>query len=763
MKFILFIFTLYCTSLCVAQNVIKGKVKTEDNSPLQGCNVLLLQANEIMGGTVTDKKGNFELKDVPSGEYICKISMVGFKTVKHSFVLSKNVRLSHFVLREDTVLLSEVIVAGDKRDITQEKAGMTTYFLTERSKKTSDVFEALREVPRLVINTSTRSIKLDDGRIPLLLVNGIKRPIDSLDPELLESIDVIDNPSTRYMADESNQAILNVKVKRKGVKPYFNGNTYTKYMPNFLFGVSGLSTELGTEKFSLYANGQHWFFNNDDSETFSESYSENIHRSVNGNRRYNGSSYYLNTGGDYIFSSKNYAAFSFKFIGNPSENDTQAEGMIEDLPNSEKSTLFVKNLTSNKYKTLTSNLYYKHKFKSNRTLDFEGNYTYSFSSSEGERSDLSELYTYYSQINMDNNRHYGNLNINYSDLINGKYKLEIGSSANYTKTNIDDLTDKWKVYEHKKWKEYVYIGMDNNHATSRFYYAISIGMDMAFTNADGEKNKYIDILPSVSLSYQLTKYNTFSLHYNRNRYTPDASLMNPRNLSTDSLYISRGNPSLTPYYTDKIRFAYILNYKKLRFNPYVEYHHISDDITSFGEMDGNVYINTFRNMGNRCILQIGSAFNYNMSFGNLSASVWYQKDYIKNMPFNGNSWQANLNGYFFYKKVSLSLYLGYTNYIYSLTTQSKPIPFSNIEFTWSLPKNWQLTTSVEGLLCSELPSKVWVINGNYCSYSTELLKDRNPKFMIGISWSFKNKIQMKWRNKKMFYQTDSELEKIKVQ
>jgi len=93
MKFLLFIFTLYCTSLCVAQNVIKGKVKTEDNSPLQGCTVLIMQANKVTGGTVTDKKGNFELKDVPSGEYICKISMVGFKTVKHSFVLSKNVRL----------------------------------------------------------------------------------------------------------------------------------------------------------------------------------------------------------------------------------------------------------------------------------------------------------------------------------------------------------------------------------------------------------------------------------------------------------------------------------------------------------------------------------------------------------------------------------------------------------------------------------------------------------------------------------------------
>lgn len=762
MRHILFLIAIFCTSLGMAQNVVKGTVKTEDRSSLQGCTVLFLQANELIGGTITDQKGNFELKELPSGEYVCKISMIGFETIEHSFKLSGNIRLPQFTLKEDAKLLNEVTVTGDRRNMTQEKAGMTTYFLSEHSKKASDAFDALREVPRLVINSSERSIKLDDGRVPLILVNGVKRPIDSIDPELLESIDVIDNPSARYMENENTLAILNVKVRRKGIKPYFNGNIRTQYTPDFSFGSSRFSTQLGSEFFSLYANGQHHFFNNDDSETFSDSYSGNIHRIQSGTRRYDANSYYLNVGGDYVFSDKDYTAFSVKFISNPSDHDNLTEGNIENLASGEQSNLSVINPVSNKYKTLAGDLYYKHTFKPNRTLDFEGDYTYSFSNSEGERNEKSDFYSYHNQINLDNSRHFGKLNINYSDLIKEKYTLEMGSRTSYAETNIDDLTDEWEVYKHKRWQEYLYIGIDNNRAGKKLSYILSLGMDMAFTNAGGDKNEYIDILPSISFSYKLNKGNTLSLQYSRNRSTPEASRMNPRNTSTDSLYISRGNPFLTPSYTDKVRLDYVLNYKQLRFNPYVEYAYLSDYVTSFGEMAGNVYINTYKNMGYMERLQIGGSVNYNLPFGNLSANVWYQKDYINNMPFSGDSWQASLNGYFYYKKVSLSIYLGYTNYSYSLTTREKQIPYTNFNFTWQLPKSWKLMVNGEGLLCPELSSKTWTVNGDYRSYSTFLMKDRYPKFTVGLSWSFKNKIKKKWRNTKQFYETDSELGNVTV-
>ena len=73
-----------------------------------------------------------------------------------------------------------------------------------------------------------------------------------------------------------------------------------------------------------------------------------------------------------------------------------------------------------------------------------------------------------------------------------------------------------------------------------------------------------------------------------------------------------------------------------------------------------------------------------------------------------------------------------------------------------------LKTSIKKLLCSQLPSKRWVVDGNYHSYSTDLMKDRYPKIMFGVSWSFKNKVNMKWRQKKQFYDEDRELQNIGI-
>jgi hypothetical protein len=42
------------------------------------------------------------------------------------------------------------------------------------------------------------------------------------------------------------------------------------------------------------------------------------------------------------------------------------------------------------------------------------------------------------------------------------------------------------------------------------------------------------------------------------------------------------------------------------------------------------------------------------------------------------------------------------------------------------------------------------------------MKDRYPKIMLGVSWSFKNKVNMKWRQKKQFYDEDRELQNIGI-
>jgi hypothetical protein len=64
-------------------------------------------------------------------------------------------------------------------------------------------------------------------------------------------------------------------------------------------------------------------------------------------------------------------------------------------------------------------------------------------------------------------------------------------------------------------------------------------MDMLFTEADGVKNHYIDVLPSVALIYKFNQKHNLNLSYRRHRYSPTLSMLNPRNTSTDSLLINQ--------------------------------------------------------------------------------------------------------------------------------------------------------------------------------------------------------------------------------
>ena len=145
-----------------AQTVVSGSVANKEGDPLAGSTVLFIRSDTVAGGTFTDNKGKFELKGLPQGEYECKVSMLGYKPAAFKFTLTQNSKLPEFVLEEDAAILDEVTVTGDARKITKELAGMSIYYLTDRSKTEPNSYFALREIPLLRVNEATRSITLDD-------------------------------------------------------------------------------------------------------------------------------------------------------------------------------------------------------------------------------------------------------------------------------------------------------------------------------------------------------------------------------------------------------------------------------------------------------------------------------------------------------------------------------------------------------------------------------------------------------------------------
>ena len=227
---------------------------------------------------------------------------------------------------------------------------------------------------------------------------------------------------------------------------------------------------------------------------------------------------------------------------------------------------------------------------------------------------------------------------------------------------------------------------------------------MVFSDAAGAKHSYVDVIPQVSLNYKFVKRQNLSLLYRRSRSMPSAGDLNPRNTSTDSLHMIIGNPLLTPSHTDMVKFGYTYNNGKIRVNPYVQYSHRSDIIQPYGYLDSDIYVSSYQNFGHAGLLQTGATFSYNIPqgkpyYGNVSLDVYYQKDYIKGMPFSGRRFAATLNANLGYKKFSLWGYFGITpNYTYSLYSKSQRNLFSNLDLRWSVTNSLRLSVSGETFL-----------------------------------------------------------------
>lgn len=99
---------------------ISGTVKDENNKPVEGAAVAI---KKLSIGTITDKNGNFSLKNVPSGSYELEVSFVGYKTVQKNINVG-NEELSgiSIVLQSVTAGLTDVVIVGygtqAKRDVT---------------------------------------------------------------------------------------------------------------------------------------------------------------------------------------------------------------------------------------------------------------------------------------------------------------------------------------------------------------------------------------------------------------------------------------------------------------------------------------------------------------------------------------------------------------------------------------------------------------------------------------------------------------------
>ena len=224
----LFLLLLFCYLGAFAQKgpTVKGIIFDSNGETIIGASIVVKGNTSI--GTISDLDGQFSL-NVPSSNSVLVVSFVGMKSKE---VKATPNTLMRITLEDDTKQLDEVVVVGYGQ---QKKASVvgaitqTTGKVLERAAGVSDIGAALTgnlpgvvtmtgsgmpgdEEPKITIRGAS---SWNDNEAPLILVDGIERPMSSVDINSVQSVSVLKDASATavYGVKGANGVIL-ITTKR---------------------------------------------------------------------------------------------------------------------------------------------------------------------------------------------------------------------------------------------------------------------------------------------------------------------------------------------------------------------------------------------------------------------------------------------------------------------------------------------------------------------------------------------------------------------
>ena len=230
---------------------VMGKVSDIKGGTLPGVSVVL---KGTTNGTITDALGNFSLSAIPENS-ILLFSFVGMKTQEIA-VNGKGV--INAILTEEVVGIDEVVVVGYG---TQKRASLIGSVASVNAAEITrvpmpNVSQALvGKLPGLITRQSSgqpgndgvdmyvRGFGSLNSNSPMMLVDGVERSFNTLDPNEIESISILKDASAAavYGVRGANGVILVTTKRGKESKPMINYTTsYTlsenTRMPQYLNG-----------------------------------------------------------------------------------------------------------------------------------------------------------------------------------------------------------------------------------------------------------------------------------------------------------------------------------------------------------------------------------------------------------------------------------------------------------------------------------------------------------------------------------------------
>ncbi|MBK7649583.1 MAG: TonB-dependent receptor [Flammeovirgaceae bacterium] len=222
--------------------IIKGQVTDTLASPLPSSTVMILSLKDssLVNFGVTDAKGIFEIKNVNKGEYLLKITFVGFAPYLKRIATTVDpiLDLGRIKMEYLTKELEGVVIMGEKNPVTVKKDTIEFNAGSFKTKTNATVEDLLKVMPGMEVQTDG-TVSAHGEQVQRVTVDG--REFFGRDPKLatrnlpadaIEKVQVFDRKSDQAqftgIDDGQREKTINLELKEEKRKGAF-GNLMGGY------------------------------------------------------------------------------------------------------------------------------------------------------------------------------------------------------------------------------------------------------------------------------------------------------------------------------------------------------------------------------------------------------------------------------------------------------------------------------------------------------------------------------------------------------
>lgn len=622
---------MLCISLAtIAQDslTIKGTlVASRSGQPVSYTPVTVLStaSDQVLSGTTTKNDGSFTVTVGTTDVYVV-ISSIGFekKEIRTLSPVNNIADLGKISLAENAENLEEVKVTAERSTVEFRLDKRVFNVASDLSSTGMGALELLNNVPsvnvdiegQVALRGNTGVQILINGK-PSVLADEGSNALGTITADMIESVEVITNPSAKYEA-EGSSGIINIilkKEEKKGVNGSVSVNTG---IPNN--HSIGISLNKRTENFNFFTQMGAGYRSRPSYDTNRNvNYSSGRVIESEGKDTRNENFYNIILGTDYYINDLNTITLSGNFAY---EIEDQPSEFYFDIYNNDVLTQQYSRIgnteaTNPKYQY---DLQYKRQFRNSEdhTLlaSITGNFFGKDQSSEfindvsigNNINDGQKNSTDYYQSDYNFRLDYANpLTEEISIEAGGLYEIsDVGNDFSVYNMNNGDWVLQNNLTNNFKYNQKV-LGLYGTAAYEGTKWGIKLGARVENTdlrtllvNTNEENNyNYTNLFPSLHTSYKFNQRFSMQLGYSRRISRPRLWDLNPFFSIQNTYSIRRGNPDLLPEFADSYELTGIFIFEKFSINTSIYHLYTTDIQERVSYFVNDVNITTPENIGTR--------------------------------------------------------------------------------------------------------------------------------------------------------------------